>query len=108
MKLLIVPTLTLLLSACSSSGPIATGKDTYMITKQSAGGLMVAGASVKAEILVEANQFCAKSGKSMQLLTSDAKNAIPFARMPSAEISFTCVDGLGSAPPAPPATDIPQ
>lgn len=93
MKILTVSALALLLSACSSSGPIATGKDTYMITKQSAGGIMVPGASVKAEILVEANQFCAKSGKSMQLLTSDAKNAIPFARMSSAEIQFSCVGG---------------
>jgi uncharacterized protein YcfL len=79
-----------LLVACSSSGPIATGKDTYMITKQSAGGLLVSGASVKAEILTEANQFCAKNGKTMELTNSEAKNAIPFARMPSAEIEFRC------------------
>ena len=92
MKTAIVTALVLILSACSSSGPIATGKDTYMITKQSAGGVMVPGAKVKAEILAEANEFCAKSGKSMQLLNSDAKNAIPFARMSSAEIQFSCVN----------------
>ena len=62
-----------------------------MITKQSASGVMVPGAQVKAEILTEANEFCAKSGKSMQLLNSESKNAIPFARMSSAEISFKCV-----------------
>jgi hypothetical protein len=66
-------------------------KDTYMITKQSAGGLAVSGSSVKADILIEANAFCAKSGKSLELLNSNSKNAIPFARMPSAEISFKCV-----------------
>lgn len=91
MKVLYPILLAGLITACSSSGPIATGKDTYMITKQSAGGVMVPGASVKAEILVEANQFCAKAGKSMQLLNSEAKNAIPFARMSSAEIQFSCV-----------------
>jgi hypothetical protein len=91
MKFKISVLLAILLCGCSSSGPIATGKDTYMITKQSAGGVMVPGASVKAEILVEANQFCEKSGKSMQLLNSEAKNAIPFARMSSAEIQFSCV-----------------
>jgi hypothetical protein len=81
------------LTGCASSGPVATGKDTYMITKQSAGGIMTPGASVKAEILTEANAFCAKSGKTIELISSDAKNAIPFARTSSAEIQFKCVAG---------------
>lgn len=80
------------LAACSSSGPVQTGKDTYMITKQSAAGIMKPGASIKADIIGEANEFCAKSGKRIELLTGDSKNAIPFARMPSAEISFRCVE----------------
>jgi uncharacterized protein YcfL len=81
-----------LLAGCASSGPIATGKDTYMLTKTSAGGMFVSGASVKADLLTEANAFCAKQGKIMTLLNGTAKNAIPFARMPSSEISFQCVD----------------
>jgi hypothetical protein len=81
-----------LLAACASSGPIATGKDTYMLTKTSAGGAFVSGASVKADLLIEANAFCAKQGKVMTLLNATAKNAIPFARMPSSEISFQCVE----------------
>jgi len=92
MKSKIMALVAIFLCGCSSSGPIATGKDTYMITKQSAGGVMVPGASVKADLLVEANQFCTKSGKSMQLLSSEAKNAIPFARLSSAEIQFSCVN----------------
>lgn len=80
-----------LLAACSSSGPVQTGADTYMITKQSAGGLAVPGASVKAEIIGEANTFCAKSGKRIELLNATSQNAIPFARMSSAEINFKCV-----------------
>jgi len=83
--------LAIVLAGCASSGPIPTGKDTYMITKQSAGGVAVSGAKVKAQILKEANTFCAQSGKTMELLNSDAKNAIPFARTSSAEISFKCV-----------------
>lgn len=62
-----------------------------MLAKTSAGGAFVSGASVKADLLKEANEFCGKQGKQMQLGTSEAKNAIPFARMPSAEISFSCV-----------------
>lgn len=82
---------TLALVGCASSGPMQIGKDTYMITKQSAGGVMASGASVKAEIIGEANAHCAKSGKQIELLTGDAKNAIPFARLSSAEITFKCV-----------------
>jgi hypothetical protein len=80
------------LTGCASSGPVQTGKDTYMIAKTSGGGVFVNGASVKAEIIGEANAFCAKSGKTIELLNGDSKNAIPFARMPSAEISFKCVE----------------
>lgn len=79
------------LAGCASSGPVSIGKDTYLITKQSAGGIFVTGGVVKAEILTEANNFCRSSGKAMQLVTSDAKNAIPFARTSSAEIEFKCV-----------------
>jgi uncharacterized lipoprotein YajG len=81
-----------LLAGCASSSPIATGKDTYMLTKTSAGGVFVSGTSVKADLLKEANEFCAKQGKTMTLLNGTAKNAIPFARMPSSEISFQCVE----------------
>ncbi|QNA90087.1 hypothetical protein G4G28_19175 [Massilia sp. Dwa41.01b] len=91
MKKAIWAGLGIVLAGCASSGPIPTGKDTYMITKQSAGGLAVPGSKVKAQILVEANEFCAKSGKTMELLNASAKNAIPFARTSSAEISFKCV-----------------
>jgi uncharacterized protein YcfL len=82
----------ILLAGCASSGPIATGKDKYMLTKTSAGGVFVSGTSVKADLLTEANAFCAKQGKVMTLLNATAKNAIPFARMPSSEISFQCVE----------------
>ncbi len=91
MKVVTIIAASLILFGCTSSGPVRTGQDTYMIAKQSAGGLFVSGGAVKAEIVAEANAHCAKEGKAMELLTGDAKNAIPFARMPSAEISFKCV-----------------
>ncbi|QBI03110.1 hypothetical protein [Pseudoduganella albidiflava] len=90
-NILSIAGILLCLVACSSSGPVQTGADTYMITKQSAGGLAVPGARVKAEIIGEANQFCAKSGKRIELLSATSQNAIPFARMSSAEINFKCV-----------------
>lgn len=81
----------LILAGCASSGPLQVGPNTYMITKRSAGGLMTPGVTVKADIIKEANEFCGKSGKQTELVTSDSKNAIPFARTSSAEITFKCV-----------------
>jgi hypothetical protein len=91
MKAIIAITASIVLVGCASSGPVSIGQDRYMIAKTSAGGGFVQGASVKAEIIGEANAHCAKDGKQMELLTDSAKNAIPFARMPSAEITFKCV-----------------
>ncbi|MFB9242262.1 hypothetical protein IV454_16885 [Massilia antarctica] len=83
--------LAALLAGCSSSGPVQTGKDTYMIAKTSGGGMFVSGATVKADLIQEGVAFCAKNGKTLELISGVGKNAIPFARTSSAEISFKCV-----------------
>jgi len=88
-KLLILA--ALVLAGCASSGPVQIGQNTYMISKRSAGGLAVPGATVKTDIIAEANTFCGKSAKETELISSDAKNAIPFVRTSSAEITFKCV-----------------
>jgi hypothetical protein len=81
----------IVLAGCASSGPVQTGKDTYMIAKTSAGGMFVSGAQVKAELIQEGSAHCAKSGKALELINGEGKNGIPFARQTSAEISFKCV-----------------
>ncbi|MDQ1919487.1 hypothetical protein [Massilia pseudoviolaceinigra] len=82
-----------LLAGCASSGPVQTGKDTYMIAKTSGGGMFVSGATVKADLIQEGVAFCTKNGKTLELISGEGKNAIPFARTSSAEISFKCVGG---------------
>ncbi|RSZ57157.1 hypothetical protein HF313_10280 [Massilia atriviolacea] len=79
------------LVACSSSGPVQTGKDTYMIAKTSGGGMFVSGATVKADLIQEGVAFCAKNNKTLELISGEGKNAIPFARTSSAEITFKCL-----------------
>ena len=90
-KIVLMSVAVTCLTACASSGPIPTGNGAFLLTKQSAGGVFKAGASVKADLLIEANEFCAKSGKQIELISADSKNAIPFARTSSAEIQFKCV-----------------
>ncbi len=90
MKIVIVLALGIL-TGCASSGPVQIGKDTYLITKTSAGGGFVSGTSVKTELIQEGVAFCQKNGKTLELISGEGKNAIPFTRMPSAEISFKCI-----------------
>lgn len=81
----------LCLAGCASSGVIQTDPDTYMISKTGAGGIFSSGAAVKADLYTEANAFCAGKGMVVETVNATAKNAIPFARMNSAELQFRCV-----------------
>ena len=80
-----------LLASCASSGVVRTGPDTYMLSKTGAGGIFSSGAAVKADLYTEANAFCTEKGLVVETVSATAKNAIPFARMNSAELEFMCV-----------------
>lgn len=82
-------------AACSSGGPVKTGPDTYYLTKKSAGCGFTGGEGSKAALLREANDFCARQGKSIQALDAEAKHGVPFVRCASAEVTFKCVDQPG-------------
>lgn len=79
------------LAGCASSGVQRTGPDTYMLSKTGAGGIFSSGSAVKADLYSEANAFCAGKGMVAETVNADAKNAIPFVRMNSAELEFRCV-----------------
>jgi uncharacterized protein YcfL len=82
--------IVLLLVGCSSSGPIATGNGSYMITKQSAGGAFVSSGEIKVQLIKEGTAFCKSTGKSFLLSNSTEKPA-DWVTNPTAEINFTCV-----------------
>ncbi|MDP2784904.1 MAG: hypothetical protein Q8O38_09990 [Sulfurimicrobium sp.] len=93
MKKAVVAALSVLsLTGCASSGPVPIGKDTYMISKQSAGGAFVAASSVKADVFREANEFCNSQGKTFQVVGTNQVEALIGSRMPSAEVQFMCLD----------------
>ena len=79
------------LFGCASAPIVSTGTDTYVIDQPSAGGIFRSGSSVLAGVSERAIEFCAKQGKTMQRIDATPKNAIPFARMPSAELNFRCM-----------------
>ncbi len=91
MKKIVLVALIAVLAGCASSGPVPIGKDTFMISKQSAGGMFVAASSIKVEILKEAYAFCGSQSKELQIVNSQELGAVPGMRMPSAEIQFMCL-----------------
>lgn len=78
------------LAGCASSGVVQTNANEYMLAKSSAGGMFVSGESVKADLYIEANEFCSKRGMVVETIAAEGKNAIPFARTSSASLNFRC------------------
>ena len=96
------PTLyTALLSAClvgcaSNSGVTTIGRDTYMVSRQAATGFSGSG-TLKAEAFQEATQFCEKSGKHLQVVsTYEAPPPYIFGNFPKAEVQFMCLEAKDS------------
>ena len=78
------------ITACASTGIIPIGKDTYMVSKQSATGYQSA-VGIKGEVLAEANQFCAKQGLVMVLVSLNTKDGVPGRSYATAELVFRAV-----------------
>src|SRR5690349_2673114 len=79
-----------ILAGCVSTGVVSIAKDTYMISKQSATGFESA-VGVQGEVLKEANQFCAKQGLVMVLVSLNAKDGVPGRSYATAELVFRAV-----------------
>lgn|SRR5690348_14761093 len=90
-KLLALGVISGAVVACSSGGPIKTGPDTYYLTKKSAGGGFVNGDSTKASLLREADTFCSRQGKEVQVVDAESHRGIPFAKIANAEVTFKCL-----------------
>jgi hypothetical protein len=80
----------ILLSGCASGGPVPTGNGSYYLTKKSAGCGFSGGEGSKADLLREANAFCAKRGQRVKTREAISHDGVPFARCASAEVEFIC------------------
>jgi hypothetical protein len=87
----LLPVTLVLLAACSSTGIIPADRDTYIISKQSAAGIFGTSGGVKGDVYQEASEFCTKSGKTVETVNLDVKDAIPFVRTSSVSLQFRCV-----------------
>jgi hypothetical protein len=89
-----------MLAGCASTGVVPTDPGVYMISKKSAAGVFGTPEGVRADIYVEANQFCAQKGKAVETVNLDVKEAVPFERTGSATLLFKCIaPGDADKPP---------
>ena len=78
------------LTACST-GVVQVDKDTYMVSEKAAGcGFATAGGQ-EADAYKKANEYCSSRGLEVEVVSSTAKEGVPFARCASANVKFKCV-----------------
>jgi hypothetical protein len=90
MRLLLIPTITLLIAGCSGPGVVPMGRDTYMVAKDGS-FTTFGGGAVKAELYQEANAFCESKGKQL-MPVKDASRDSGYGRYANAELQFRCLD----------------
>lgn len=91
MKRICVLIFVFIFTGCASTGVVSEGDGVYMVFKQSAAGIFGTSGGVKADVYSEANEFCARTGKSIETVNAEIKDAIPFVRTGSAMLQFRCI-----------------
>jgi hypothetical protein len=83
--------LTLSLSACASTGIVATGDGVFMISKESAGCGFASAGGALAVVYKEANANCDGQGKKLETVNVYSKDGTPFVRCAETKLQFRCV-----------------
>lgn len=86
----IIALLVVGLSACANTGIVPMDKGTYLIAKKSPQVGFGPPIGIKGEVYTEANEFCAKEGKTVETLNLEETNA-GFARSAAVSLKFRCV-----------------
>jgi hypothetical protein len=89
-KIMIVAALAAL-GGCAATGVVPIGQDTYMVSRQGAGGWSSVG-KLKAEAFAEASQYCVSQNKSIQVVNTHEQPS-GIGRLPEAEVQFMCLTG---------------
>ena len=92
MKLLLLPFCLFLLVGCAttSTGPVAAGVDTYVISRQ-AGAFPSGREPLLTEALAEASATCSSMKKTLTVISTN-ENSGPYVlgNYPKATVMFTC------------------
>jgi len=78
--------------ATTTTGPIAAGKNTYIISRQE-GAFPSGDEPLLAEVIAEANNFCSSLDKVVKLIDT-RENPGPYilGNYPKATVTFSCVE----------------
>ena len=88
-RLLVMIGCAMPVACASSSGVVPAGDETFLVSR-SEKAFDATGSRVKAAAFREASEFCAKSGKSMEVIKASEKDMVPFRSDPQAEVHFRC------------------
>lgn len=89
---ILITACSMLIGCASNSGVVSIGPDTFMVSRQAATGFSGSG-KLKAEALREAEEFCARKGKTIQIVNStESQPPYIFGNFPKAEVQFMCLD----------------
>ena len=83
--------LLVLVGCAGVTDVVETGPDSYMIASHGTMGWS-SGPAQKAQAFTQANDFCQKTGKVVEVITSNDSGNGGFGKISSAEVSFKCVD----------------
>ncbi len=89
MKYILIIINCLFLVACTSTGVVPMDNDTYMIGKRSAQVGFGPPEETKADVYIEANEFCKKQSKGVETIKLEVTNS-GFARPGSVSLTFRC------------------
>lgn len=78
------------LTACST-GVVQVDRDTYMVSEKAAGCGFAAAGGQEADAYKKANEYCSSRGQEVEIVSTSAKEGVPFARCASANVKFRCV-----------------
>ena len=79
----------LLLAGCASTGVVLIGTNEYMISKT--GDVWHQGANELAKVYIEANEYCAKKGLSLERISEETQDGQVFVRNANATLRFRCI-----------------
>lgn len=89
MKSLLIALTLLLLVGCASSGVQQAGRDTYTVSVRAP---FSGPARAKGDALKQANAFCAKRNKQIELVSQKSNECMLHGGCGEAEIVFMCLD----------------
>lgn len=81
---------SLIVTGCAT-GVVPMDKGEFMTSKSSAGGAFGDPQAVLADLYVEANAYCSKSGQSPETISAMPEKGVPFVRPARATLKFRCV-----------------